>query len=83
MKELESKFLENVKIEFGKLTDKDSINKLYRQARIFVRCYWLYCEGCDKQHSWELNESIKLYRWRRLEELGYATVLRRREDGTK
>ena len=71
IEELENTVLENVKQNFSELDNKDSINKLYRQARTWVRFMWVFGNAITQERSWELNGKLKQLRWDRLKELGY------------
>lgn len=71
IEELENTVLENVKQNFSELDNKDSINKLYRQARTWVRFMWVFGKAITQERSWELNGKLKQLRWDRLKELGY------------
>lgn len=56
--------------EFKKCCQIDEINKIYRQARIWVR-YNFVISGVDKEGAKEVNDGIKNMRWNRMKELGY------------
>ncbi len=65
--------LEGLKKEFGKCTCMDEINKLYRQARIWVRITYIIGGVGTKEDAHEVNRRIKNIRWTRMKELGYPT----------
>lgn len=63
--------LMNVRKEMSELNDRDSINKLYRQARIWVRFHCYYANACTPEETREINRRLKNMRWDRLEDLGF------------
>lgn len=67
--ELEENVLMAVKDEMSKTDNKDTINKLYRQARIWVRFHCLYAGACSKEDASILNERFKEIRRNRVDEI--------------
>ena len=51
------------------LKDRNSINKLYRHARVWSRFSRIYSENISKQECVEVNAQFKRLRNERLEEL--------------
>lgn len=72
--EMENNVLTRVKREFDEADNKDTINKIYRQARNWVRFHCYYAKACTPEKAHELNEKLKNLRWDRLSQLGYITV---------
>lgn len=72
--EMANNVLTKVKKEFSEADNKDTINKIYRQTRNWVRFHCYYANACTEDKARELNHEIKNMRWDRLEELGYNTV---------
>lgn len=64
---MENSVLTNLTVELGNCENADQINKLYRQARIWVRFHCFYAKACSPEHSQELNEKIKNIRNKNLE----------------
>lgn len=56
---LENSVVTKLSEEMSECVDADSINKLYRQARIWVRFHCFYAKACSPEHSQELNARIK------------------------
>lgn len=79
IEELESNVLEAMHKEFTRCCTSDEINKVYRQARNWVRFHCYFGKCGEKEHSQELNHKVKEMRWDRLEFLGYETW-RTRDD---
>lgn len=67
--------LGNVQYEFHRALSKDTVNKIYRQARNWVRYHWSFECACSREHAIKINSIIKKMRWERLKELGYKTKL--------
>lgn len=65
--------LDGLKKEFDKCTCMDEINKLYRQARIWVRITYIIGGVGTKEDAHDVNRRIKNIRWTRMKELGYPT----------
>ena len=63
--------LAGLKKEFDKCTCIDEINKLYRQARIWVRITYVIGGVGTREDSHAVNYKIKNLRWARMKELGY------------
>lgn len=67
---MENSVLTKVSEEFNNCESKDQVNKIYRQARIWVRFHCHFAKACSVEHSQELNQKLKVLRWDRLKELG-------------
>lgn len=82
VKELEDNVMVRIKEEFGKCCTSDEVNKVYRQARNWVRfhCYFgkYFGENNVKEYPGNLNTKIKQMRWDRLEFLGYEVPRRKK-----
>lgn len=61
--------IKNVRAEMKQADTRDSVNKVYRQARIWVRFHCHYAESCTEERSREINALLKNMRWERLEDL--------------
>lgn len=59
----EEKILERYREEMFQMEDKDSINKLYRQARIWNRFHHFYAAACAYERYCELNQIFQEIRW--------------------
>ena len=59
----------NYYYELQKLTNKDSVNKLYRQARVWTRFSRAFAETLTPEESVEINGEFKRLRNERLEEI--------------
>ena len=66
---LEENVLKNTENEMRKAGNRDSVNKIYRQSRIWVRFHCHFAKGCSVEHSQELNNKLKHIRWNILKEL--------------
>lgn len=75
--EMINNVLNRVEAEFNEANNKDTINKIYRQARNWVRFHCYYAKACSELDAREVNYKLKHMRWERLEELGIHTVLSR------
>lgn len=73
IREYEVEVLYNVAEDMKACTSKDAVNKIYRQARIWVRLHCYFGRGCTPERARELNNILKHYRWGVLEGLGYNT----------
>lgn len=56
---MENNVVERLVNEMGECETADQVNKLYRQARIWVRFHCFYAKACSPEHSQELNGRIK------------------------
>lgn len=56
---LENNVVTKLSAEMGECENADQVNKLYRQARVWVRFHCYYAKACSPEHSQELNEKIK------------------------
>lgn len=65
----EEKIIERYREEIFQMEDKDSINKLYRQARIWNRFHHFYADACTYERYYELNKTFKVIRWKALEKI--------------
>lgn len=70
MKLTEDRIIARYKSDMSKLNDRDSINKLYRQARIWNRFHHFFGNACNYDRYLELNEIFKVTRKERFKELG-------------
>jgi hypothetical protein len=66
----EIRIIARYKSDMSKLNDRDSINKLYRQARIWNRFHHFFGNACTYDRYLELNETFKSIRKERFKELG-------------
>lgn len=66
----ENRIIARYKSDMSKLNDRDSINKLYRQARIWNRFHHFFGNACTYDRYLELNEIFKGTRKERFKELG-------------
>lgn len=66
----ENRIIDRYKNDMSKLNDRDSINKLYRQARIWNRFHHFFGNACTYDRYLELNEIFKSTRKERFKELG-------------
>ena len=73
-KEIEKNVCAKVRLQFGYANTEDQVNKVYRQARNWVRFHCYLGGACDSEYARGLNHLFKSMRWDRLEELGYETV---------
>lgn len=60
--ELEKNVLSRLAYELRQATTVDTVNKLYRQARIWARFHCIFGDGCSTQRTKELYTKIKYYR---------------------
>lgn len=74
---MEANVLRNIKRDFENAQDKDAVNKLYRQARVWTRFHLVYAEACSVSDRTELNKKLNDLRWKRLEELGYSRPVKK------
>lgn len=65
----EQNVLTNVAVEMRKATDKDTVQKIYRQARNWARYHCYYGAGCSPEICSELNQHFKLFKTYALKEL--------------
>ena len=71
LSELEDKVVTKIEREMLNADSKDTISKLYRQARLWVRFHWYYEEQCGENHAQQINLELKRihhHAKRRLEE---------------
>lgn len=61
--------IKNVQAEMQQADSRDSVHRVYRQARTWVRFHCHYAESCTEERSREINLLLKNMRWARLEEL--------------
>lgn len=66
----ENRIIARYSRDMSKLNDRDSINKLYRQARIWNRFHHFFGNACTYDRYLELNEIFKSTRKERFKELG-------------
>ena len=66
---IEENVLRNYERDIKKAYNKDSVNKLYRQARIWSRFHNVYAECCSDEHAFEIRKKLKEIRLNRLNEL--------------
>lgn len=66
----ENRIIARYKSDMSKLNDRDSINKLYRQARIWNRFHHFFGNACTYDRYLELNAIFKSTRKERFKELG-------------
>lgn len=69
------KVCENFRAEIAETDNKDTINKAYRQLRIWTRCQWRYAEEFTHEDAEMVNYRLKTIRWNRLRELGFNTPI--------
>ena len=67
-----SNVLKRVEKEINEADNKDTVNKIYRQARNWVRYHCYYANACTKERARDLNHELKSLRREKLEELGYV-----------
>lgn len=58
MDEYETSVMANLIREMLNCKDKDQINKLYRQGRIWIRFHWIYGGACTKEKRDELLNTL-------------------------
>lgn len=63
---MENNVIERLEVDMQECETADQVNKLYRQARIWVRFHCFYAKACSPEHSQELNARIKNIRNARL-----------------
>ena len=71
LSELEDKVVNKIEREMLNADSRDTISKLYRQARLWVRFHWYYEEQCGAEHALHINLELKriyCYAKRKLEE---------------
>lgn len=56
---MENNVISRLSDEMSACENEDKINKLYRQARIWVRFHCYYAKACSPEHSQVLNNIIK------------------------
>lgn len=59
MIEYEYRIFKRVKKDMFKATERDGINKVYRQARIWSRIHYTYAGACTYQRYIFLNNKFK------------------------
>lgn len=62
IKELESNVLSRLAYEMRNAKSIDTVNKLYRQARVWARIHIYYGDSCSKKESEDLYAKLKAYR---------------------
>ena len=62
IKELESNVLSRIAFEMRNAKSIDTVNKLYRHARIWARIHIHYGDSCSKVDAETLYAKIKAYR---------------------
>ncbi len=58
----EYKVIRQVRKDMFKAIDRDGINKIYRQARVWNRFHYRYAEACTQQRYHFLNNKLKQIR---------------------
>ena len=58
----ERNILKHVKDDINKAKDRDEVNKIYRQARIWNRFHHFYANACSYDMYTFLNRKFKSYR---------------------
>lgn len=66
----ENRIIARYKSDMSKLNERDSINKLYRQARIWNRFHHFFGNACTYDRYLELNAIFKRTRKERFKALG-------------
>ena len=69
MNECEERVIKKYKLDIACCTNKDSVNKVYRQARIWNRFHHFYGECCSYERYTELNQTFKYVRLKKLKAL--------------
>lgn len=67
MSSAELKVLLKVRRDMLKACDRDGINKVYRQARIWNRYHHFFAEACSYEKYCYINRKFKMYRYEALE----------------
>ena len=67
-----SNVLKRVEKEINEADNKDTVNKIHRQARNWMRYHCYYAEACSRERAREINHQLKAMRRVKLEELGYV-----------
>lgn len=60
--EEERMILKNTRRDMYKSKDRDSINKIYRQARVWNRYHYFIGQACTRQKYEYINKKFKNYR---------------------
>lgn len=61
--EEEKNILNRVHADMNMAIDRDGINKVYRQARVWTRFHHFLAQACSYQKYQYLNNKFKHYRW--------------------
>ena len=72
MSEYEFRIIRQVRKDMFKAIDRDGINKIYRQARVWNRFHFRYAEACTRQMYEYLNQKFKKTRLEALSAIGGA-----------
>lgn len=78
--EMETNVLMNVALEFASADSRDTINKIYRQARNWARYHCYFANACEPKHCAELNNSFKIYRNEALNRIGDVDEIKRTKN---